>query len=112
MTVWIRAVPMRQQRKSCGMHIKAPTRLGKIKADFVSGFEFETIVHLLCCFEDKDGTQNKFFSVLPKRCWSDYFSNKIVYNPSLDLGDETHEYGLGDEEESVGVSTDADDDNE
>ena len=69
-------------------------------------------MHPLCCFEDKDGTQNKFFSVLPKQCWSDYFPDKIVCDPALDLSDKTHEYGLRDEEDSMDVSTDADDDSE
>ena len=91
----------------------------------MSGFEFGTdericfdlvplasIVQPLCVFEDKDGSPNRFFSVLPKRCWSDYFSDKIACNPAQDSGDETHEYGMRDEEDSVDVSTDADDNSE
>ena len=61
---------------------------------------------------DKGENQNKFFSVLPKRCWFDYFFDKIVCNPALDSDDETHEDGSRDEEDSVDVSTDADDDSE
>ena len=93
----------------------------KIKTDFVSGFEVGTdrrihfdivpltsIVQPLCCFEDKDGTRNKFFSLLPKHCWSEYFSDKIARDPDLDSGDEAHESGSQDEEDSVDVSTDAD----
>ena len=104
------------------MHINPPTRLGKIKTDFVSGFEVGTkerihfdlvpltsIVQPLCCFEDKDGPRNKFFSLLPKRCWSDYFSEKIACDPALDFCDEAHKSGSQDEEDSVDVSTDADD---
>ena len=66
----------------------------------------------LCCFEDKDGTRNKFFSLLLKHCWSDYFSNKIACDPALDSGDEAHESGSQDEEDSVDVSTNADDNSE
>ena len=50
--------------------------------------------------------------MLPKRCWGDYFSEKIVCGPALDSGNETHKDGLGDKEDSVGVSTDADDNSE
>ena len=102
-----------------------PLAWEKITSDFVSGFEFgrderlhfdlvplTSIVHPLCCFANKDGDQNKFFSVLPKRCWSDYFSEKIVCNPELDSGDEADEAGSRDEEDSVDVSTDADDNSE
>ena len=69
----------------------------------MSGFEFGTDerlyfdlvpltsnVHPLNLFADKDGNQNKFFSVLPKRHWSDYFSKKIVCNLALNLDDEGH----------------------
>ena len=107
------------------MHINPPTRLGKIKTDFVSDFELRTnerihfdlvpltsIVQPLCCFEDKDWNRNKLFSCLPKRCWSDYFSEKIVCDPGLDSGDESHESGSRHEEDSVDVSTDADDNSE
>ena len=91
----------------------------------MSGFEFGTderihfglvpltsIVQPLCCFEDNDGTQNKFFFMLSKQCLSDYFLDKIACDPALDSGNETHEYGSRDEEDSVDVSTDVDDDSE
>ena len=94
----------------------------KIKTDFVSVFELGTnenihfdfvpltsIVQPLCCFEDTDGNINKFFCCLPKRCWGDYFSEKIICDPALDSGDESHESGSQQEEDSDDVSTDADD---
>ena len=99
-----------------------PLSWEKIKTDFVSGFEFGTderihfdivpltsIVQPLSCFEDKDGTRNKFFAVLPKRCWSDYFSDEITCDPALDSGDEAHEYDSRNEGDSVDVSSDEDD---
>jgi len=91
----------------------------------VSGFEFGTddrlhfdlvpltsVVHPICCFADKDGNDSKFFSVLPKRCWSDYFSDKIVCDPAMNSEDESVEEGARDEEDSVDVSTDSGDDSE
>ena len=70
--------------------------------DFVSHFELgsriewdydivpvSSIVHPLFVLQDYGNEENKFFCVLPKRTWPDYFSNLInKINPiSTDDGD-------------------------
>ena len=83
---------------------------GKQKKEFVSIFKIGKrfhvsydivpltfFVHPIFVYGDYDGEARKFFCALPKRNWTDYFSNKIVVRE--DRGDAKSEGDESDKEE-------------
>jgi hypothetical protein len=58
----------------------------KLGTDFNVSFvtvPIEALVHLLCVIPDSGGDGNKYFVVLPKRSWSQFFGERIITTTNI-----------------------------